>query len=187
MTFEETAQLWDRVFLSKVFFAHRMWSFDRACYGFCVAWPHGGCTIPGTMVGGWVSHSPGWSCWPGGVTGYPLVLVPFSRSIAWVRVTPSASSYEFVGTFSCAQMDSRKTRERESATFGENRRAVGMLNPMRYKNGRHVPGGRKDDNTCDHSLSRVQKLESNVNSETKKRYKGPTVNSTILVWIQVYY
>ena len=31
-------------------------------------------------------------------------------------------------------MDSRKTRERESATFGENRRAVGMLNPMRDKN-----------------------------------------------------
>ena len=28
----------------------------------------------------------------------------------------------------------RKARERESATFDENRRAVGMLNPMRDKN-----------------------------------------------------
>ena len=47
---------------------------------------------------------------------------------------PSAYSYKFVGTFSCAQIDSRKARERELAKFDENRRAVGMLNPMRDKN-----------------------------------------------------
>ena len=42
--------------------------------------------------------------------------------------------YEVVGTFFCAPIDSRKAQERELATFDENRRAVGMLNPMRDKN-----------------------------------------------------
>ena len=32
---------------------------------------------------------------------------------------------------------------RESGTFDENRRAVGMLNPVRDKNGTHVPGEAK--------------------------------------------
>ena len=32
-----------------------------------------------------------------------------------------AYSYNFVGTFSCAQIDSRKMRERELAAFDENR------------------------------------------------------------------
>ena len=40
-----------------------------------------------------------------------------------------------IGTCSCAQIDYwRKARERELATFDENRRAVGILNPMRDKN-----------------------------------------------------
>ena len=39
-----------------------------------------------------------------------------------------------VGTFSCIEIDKRKARERELATFDENRRAMGMLNPMRDKN-----------------------------------------------------
>ena len=34
---------------------------------------------------------------------------------------------------SCAQVDPRKARERVLATFDENRRAVGMLTPMRDK------------------------------------------------------
>ena len=48
------------------------------------------------------------------------------------------SSYVLVGTFSCVKKkkknDQRKAGERELATFDENRRAVGMLNPMRDKN-----------------------------------------------------
>ena len=32
---------------------------------------------------------------------------------------PSAYSYKFVGTFSCAQIDLRKARERELATLDE--------------------------------------------------------------------
>ena len=40
----------------------------------------------------------------------------------------------FVGSFSCAQIDLRKARERELATLDEKRRAVGLLNPMRDKN-----------------------------------------------------
>ena len=51
------------------------------------------------------------------------------------------------------KVDKRKARERELATFDENRRAVGMLNPMRYKKEGHVPGGKRED-TCDHGLSR---------------------------------
>ena len=39
------------------------------------------------------------------------------------------------------------------ATFDENRRAGGTLNPMRDKKQRHVPGGGRDG-TCDHGVSR---------------------------------
>ena len=40
-----------------------------------------------------------------------------------------------LGTFSCAQIDLRKARERELATHSmKNRRAVGVLNAMRDKN-----------------------------------------------------
>ena len=42
-----------------------------------------------------------------------------------------------MGTFSCIKIDERKARDRELATFDENRRAVGMLNPMRDKNEKH--------------------------------------------------
>ena len=37
------------------------------------------------------------------------------------------------GLFLALKIDYRKVRERELATFDENRRAVGMLNPMRDK------------------------------------------------------
>ena len=36
-------------------------------------------------------------------------------------------------SFSCIKNYQRKARERELATFDENRRAVGMLNPTRDK------------------------------------------------------
>ena len=43
-------------------------------------------------------------------------------------------TYILVGT--CIKIDWRKARERELATFVENRRAVGItLNPLRDKNG----------------------------------------------------
>ena len=47
-----------------------------------------------------------------------------------------------VGTFSCIKIDQRKARGRELATFDENRRAVGMLNPMRDKNEGTYRGGK---------------------------------------------
>ena len=58
---------------------------------------------------------------------------------------------------------------------------AGAVNPMRDKNGRHVPGGRRDD-TCDHGLSRRRplgaknpptsyKLESESDYYTKKKKK----------------
>ena len=51
---------------------------------------------------------------PGGVSGFPR---SWCRSVSWVRIPPSAYSYKFVGTFSCAQLDLRKARERELATL----------------------------------------------------------------------
>ena len=45
------------------------------------------------------------------------------------------SILSLVWTFSCAQIDLRKAQERELATsLMENRRAVGLLDPMRDKN-----------------------------------------------------
>ena len=68
---------------------------------------------------------------PGGVAGYPRACY---RSILRVRVPPSAYSYKFERTFSQVQIDSRKARKRELATFDKNRRAVVTLNHMRDKN-----------------------------------------------------
>ena len=53
------------------------------------------------------------ACRPGGVAGYPRAC---DRSISRVRVPPSAHSYKLVGTFSCAQIDSREARTGELAT-----------------------------------------------------------------------
>ena len=46
----------------------------------------------------------------------------------------------------CALFSSRKARERELAKFDENRRAVGMLNPLRIMNceGMFIQGARED-------------------------------------------
>ena len=51
---------------------------------------------------------------PGGVSGYPRA---WYRSVSCVRALPSTYSNKFVGTFSCAQIDLRKARERELATL----------------------------------------------------------------------
>ena len=56
-----------------------------------------------------------------------------------------------VGTYSCIKLDSRKARERELATFDENRRTVGMrLRAIKIE--APTEGVRED--TCDHCLSR---------------------------------
>ena len=49
-----------------------------------------------------------------------------------------------LGDFSrIKKIDSRKARERELAAFDENRRAVGVLDPMRDKNLKARTGGEK--------------------------------------------
>ena len=55
----------------------------------------------------------------------------------------------------------------------KNRRAVGLLNPMRDKNLSREPGGRRDD-TRDHGLSRSWKVE--VSSKKKKKKEAPQAN-----------
>ena len=54
------------------------------------------------------------------------------KSISRVQFSPSAYTRR---DFSCIKIDQRKARERELATFEGNRRAVGMLNPMRDSDG----------------------------------------------------
>ena len=68
-----------------------------------------------------------------------------------------ARIYKFVGSFSCAQIDSRKARERDLAAFDENRRAAGMLTPMRDKNEGTYGRGEDTAPACDHGLSRSWK------------------------------
>ena len=67
---------------------------------------------------------------PGGFVSYPRAYSNRFREFNSHRV------HILVGTFSWVKtrIDWRKARERELATFDENRRAVGMLNPMRDKN-----------------------------------------------------
>ena len=61
---------------------------------------------------------------PGG--GYPRA---WYMSVSRVRAPPSAYSYKFVGTFSCAQIDLRKARERELATLNEKSTSGGIAEP----------------------------------------------------------
>ena len=63
---------------------------------------------------------------PGGVSGYPRA---WYRSVSRVRIPPSAYSYKFVGIFSGAQIDLRKTRERELATRDEKSTSSGIAEP----------------------------------------------------------
>ena len=87
----------------------------------------------------------------------------YSRSGSWVRAPPSAYkySYKFVGTFSCAQIDLRKARERELATLDETSTSSGIAETLcaitiEGKN----RGGRRVDTCCDHGLlSRSWKVQ----------------------------
>ena len=64
---------------------------------------------------------------PGGVSGYPRA---WYRSVSRIRAPPSAYSYKFVfGTFSYAQFDSRKARERELATLDGKSTSSGIAKP----------------------------------------------------------
>ena len=92
---------------------------------------------------------------PGGVSGYPRA---WSRSLSWVRTPPSAYSYKFVGTFSCAQIELRKARERELATLDEISTSSGIAEPYaRYK----IEGkNRGEKRTTPMTTAFVQKVES---------------------------
>ena len=62
---------------------------------------------------------------PGGIVGGPRA---YPNQFLWVEVSPSARS---LGHFLGYETDWRKARERELSRFDEDRRPVGMLNPMR--------------------------------------------------------
>ena len=62
----------------------------------------------------------------GGVLGYPRA---WDRSVSWGQIPLSAYSYKSVGILSCAQIDLRKTRERELATPDEKSKRSGIAEP----------------------------------------------------------
>ena len=111
-------------------------------------------------------------------------------------VGPSLTECILVGIVSRIKNDQRKSRERELATFDENRRAAGMLNePYARKKVRHVPGERRDS-TCDHGLSRRSlrenlprvKLESKSDDKSTNIYILPIMvgPARALVWFRTY-
>ena len=63
-----------------------------------------------------------------------------------------------------------KREERELATLDENRRAVGILNPVRDKKGRHVPGGGEREDTCDRGRVTIKKGKIVVLFEVGSRW-----------------
>ena len=60
----------------------------------------------------------------------------------------------------------------------ENRRTGGVLNPVRNKNRRQEPGGKRDD-TCAHGLSRSWEVEAFFLKQDECR--SYTINTTIIV------
>ena len=69
-------------------------------------------------------------------------------------VRSSLTECILVNTCFSVKIDWRKARERELATFDDNRRAMGMLKRVRDKNEGTYRGGR-GDGTCDHGLSKT--------------------------------
>ena len=103
------------------------------------------------------------------------------RSISWVQVSPSA----FLHNNRLAET----AKAWVSYTFDENRRAVGMLNPMRHKKWRHVPGARRDDtdDTYDHGLSRRRPLRVKTPTRYKLGWKVKVVIKNILKYMYILY
>ena len=65
---------------------------------------------------------------PGGVSGYPRAwCIGQFRDFEYPRV--HICSYKLVGSFSCAQIDLRKARERELATLDKKSRSSGIAEP----------------------------------------------------------
>ena len=93
---------------------------------------YSGLQIPIINVSCWIRHARcrnALAVRPGGVSGYPRA---WCNHVSWVRIPPSAYSYKIVGTFSCAQINLRKTREREFGKLDEKLTSSGIaLNPMR--------------------------------------------------------
>ena len=113
---------------------------------------------------------------PGGVSGYPRA---WYRSVSRVRIPPSAYSNTFVGTFVLGTNLTCGKRESVSSQHSmENRRAVGLLNPVGKNKLKARTGGRRDD-TCDHGLSRSWKV--NV-CEKKKRGMVKAADDFISSW-----
>ena len=77
----------------------------------------------------------------------------FSGELYWSprwRIRLSSCSYKFVGTFSCAQVDLRKARERELATLDEQPASSEIAEPYgRYKLKGRTGGDRGTAPTCD--------------------------------------
>ena len=60
---------------------------------------------------------------------YQVILEPGIGQFREFRAPPSAYSYKFVGTFSCAQIGLRKARKRELGTLDEKLTSSGIAEP----------------------------------------------------------
>ena len=78
----------------------------------------------------------------------------------------------------------RKARERELAKIDGNRRAVGILNPMRDTKRRHAPEGKRKTpvTTACSEGGRASKVASQKSSELSRKVNGMTKTNKILSW-----
>ena len=101
----------------------------------------------------------------------------WNRAVSCVRISPSAYTNIFVGTLACAQIDLRKTRERELATFYESRRATGLLNPMRNRI-ESTNQGREGTTPATTACPEVQKEKSEEKTKKQEQKQKRNMNTT---------
>ena len=109
----------------------------------------------------------------GTASGYPRVW--YTWSVLWVWAAPSAHSYEFVGTFLCAQMDLREARGRELATLDQTSTSSGVAKSYAWQKFKARTEGEKGLHLWPHGLSKSRK----VKVWEKKRRRKDTLDYMI--------
>ena len=99
---------------------------------------------------------------------YQVLLEPGIGQFREFESPREVYSYKTMGTFSCAQIDLRKARERELATLDERSTSSGIPEPFARQKLKARTGWK--DDTCDHGLSRSWKVK--VCEENNKRSKN---------------
>ena len=74
---------------------------------------------------------------------YQVIFEPCIGQFREFEPAPGANSVKFVGSFSCAQIDLRKARERELATLDEKSTSSGIAEPYARQKLKARTGGKK--------------------------------------------